>query len=183
MPGNDNAHAIRLYNALLALGGAGAAGEIAQRWPLSKSADYQKQYMWAKTVCGYLEEHFKEKSITEIRVRCYCEDGVAAANRMRGYLRQVSGDLNGFAQMHNWREKGPKIEVIKGGLLYIYPICGCSCVKQASGPLSKTWCYCTLGRAKKLFSQVFGPKVEVELWETIKSGGKRCVIFVDLHKV
>ena len=37
-----------------------------------------------------------------------------------------------------------------------------------------------MGHARKLFSQVFGPHIEVELWETIKSGGKRCVVFVEL---
>ncbi len=46
--------------------------------------------------------------------------------------------------------------------------------------MPKTWCYCTLGHARKLFSQVFGPQIQAELWETVKSGGKRCVVFVEL---
>lgn len=182
MPNNDNAHAIRLYNALLALGGGGAAEELAETYPLSKSADVQKKYNWVRNVCRYLEDHYGEESIIAIRSRCHCEDGTAAANRMRSYLKQTGGDLEEFARLHNWKEKGPKIEVTRGGLLYIYPECYCSCVKRVDGPVPKTWCYCTLGHAKKLFSQVFGPRVEAELWETIKSGGKRCVIFVELKK-
>lgn len=182
MAENDNAHAIRLYNALLALGGAGAAEEIAEKHPLSKSAGRQREYIWAKNICSCLEERYSGKSLIAIRSRCYCEDGTAAANRMRGYLRQSGGNLEEFARMHNWKEKGPKVEVVKGGLLYIYPQCRCSCVKQAEGPISQTWCYCTLGHVKKLFSQAFGPHIEAELWETVKSGGKRCVIFVELKK-
>ena len=180
MPSNDNAHAIGLYNALLALGGGGAAEELAQQHPLSKSADVPKKYQWALAVCRYLEEHYSEKTIAAIRARCYCEDSAALANRMRSYLNQVGGDLNEFARLHNWKEKNAKIEVIKGGLLYCYPECYCSCLKGAEGPAPKAWCYCTLGHARKLFSQVFGPHIEAELWETIKSGGKRCVVFVEL---
>lgn len=63
MPSNDNAHAIRLYNALLALGGGGAAEELAQQHPLSKSADDLKKYQWALAVCRYLEEHYSEKPL------------------------------------------------------------------------------------------------------------------------
>ncbi len=33
-------------------------------------------------------------------------------------------------------------------LFFSYPTCYCSCVKKINKPLSKTWCFCTLGYTK-----------------------------------
>ena len=45
--------------------------------------------------------------------------------------------------------------------------------------LSKIWCYCTLGNAEGIFSEVLKKEVHVVLLESIKTGGNKCVIEVE----
>ena len=63
-------------------------------------------------------------------------------------------------------------------VLFCYPECYCACVKRVPQELSKTWCYCTLSNAERIFSKVFKKDVKVTLLESIKSGSNRCVIEV-----
>ena len=94
-----------------------------------------------------------------------------------GYLAKA-GDLAEFAGIFNQKEKSVRLESAEDGLLFIYPECYCACVKRVPEPVPRTWCLCTLGHVRSLFSQVLGREPEVELLETVKSGGERCVIKV-----
>ena len=176
MAKNDNAHALRFYESL-ARADEEAAIEFAAEHPLSKSADYRKKFDWAMAQCDFLERRFSPEDIADIRARCHCEAGSAMAARMRGYLAKA-GDMAEFAGLFNAKEKYVTLEAVEGGLLFIYPECCCSCVKRVDGPVSKTWCLCTLGHVRSLFGQVLGREPEAELLETVKSGGSRCVIKV-----
>jgi len=178
MAKNDNAHAVRFYHSLAQLD-EGAAVEFAGQHPLSKSAGYEKKFAWAQEQCAFLEERFSPEDIGDIRARCHCEDGKAIAARMRGYLNKA-GDLQGMAELHNQKETYGRLEAVEDGLLLIYPQCYCSCVKRVDAPISKTWCLCTLGHARELFSAVFDKPVQVQLLESVKTGGERCVIKVAL---
>lgn len=180
MPKNDNAHALRFYDSLAQLDQK-AAGQFAEEHPLSKSADFQKKFAWAKAQCEFLEGRFSPEEIAQVRARCRCEDGKSLAARMRGYLDKAGENLDEFAALHNAKEAYGRLEAAEDGLLLIYPQCYCSCVKRVEEPISKTWCLCTLGHAKSLFSAVFGKSVEAELLETVKSGGARCVIKVTIE--
>ena len=99
---------------------------------------------------------------------------------MSTYLKKGES-IKEFVRLHNENEKYGTLEYIdENTFLMCYPQCYCSCVKHVEGILPKTWCYCTLGYAKKLFSQVFDEKIEVELLESVKTGGKRCAVKVTL---
>lgn len=176
MAKNDNAHAVRLYESLSRLDES-AAIEFAQRHPLSKSADYKKKFAWAKAQCEFLEERFSPEETADIRAGCHCEAGSALAARMRGYLSKAA-DLSEFARVFNEKEKYVTLEAEEDGLLFIYPECYCACVKRTPEPISRTWCLCTLGHIRGLMSQVLGREPQVELLETIKSGGERCIVKV-----
>ncbi len=176
MAKNDNSHAVRFYESLAKLEEE-AAVEFAEKHPLSKSADIAKKFAWAKAQCAFLEERFPPEDMAEVRARCHCEAGAAMARRMRGYLEK-SADLSEFARMFNQREKYVSLEAVEDGLLFIYPECYCSCVKRVPEPISRTWCLCTLGHIRGLMSQVLDREPQVELLETIKSGGERCVVKV-----
>lgn len=77
-------------------------------------------------------------------------------------------------------EKFAQLEYIsENKLLFCYPSCYCACVKRVPKELSKTWCYCTLGNAEGIFEKLFLKQVKMELVETIKSGGERCVMSVE----
>ena len=174
MAKNDNAHAVRFYESLAGLEEE-AAIEFAERHPLSKSADFKKKFDWAQAQCAFLEERFSPEDIEAVRSRCHCEDGESVAARMRGYLAKAK-DLAEFAELHNQKETYGRLEAVEGGLLLIYPQCYCSCVKRVPEPISKTWCLCTLGNARRIFSAVFDRPVEVQLLDSVKTGGERCVI-------
>lgn len=178
MAKNDNAHALRFYDSLAKLDEE-AAIEFAEKHPLSKSADIRKKFDWARVQCGFLEERFSPEDIAEIRAGCHCEAGAAMAARMRGYLAKA-GDMAEFAGLFNAKEKYVTLEAVEGGLLFIYPECYCACVKRVPEPISRTWCLCTLGHVRGLMAQVLGREPEVELLETIKSGGERCVVKVKI---
>ncbi len=180
MPKNDNAHALRFYDSLAQLDEE-AAIRFAQEHPLSKSADYRKKFLWAKEQCRFLEENLSPDDIEAVRARCHCEAGAALARRMRGYL-ESSASLEEFAALFNEKEKYVTLEAVPGGVRLIYPECYCACVKRVEEPISRTWCLCTLGHVRGLFRQVLGHEAEVELLETIKTGGARCVVEVKMER-
>lgn len=63
MPKNDNAQSIRLVDSLRKNCSDAVAEELAQRYPLSKSADFEKKFKWAEGVCSYLDSNFSEDEI------------------------------------------------------------------------------------------------------------------------
>lgn len=179
MPKNDNAHSLRLTESLRNTVGDAAAADFAEKYPLSKSADIEKKFTWAKNACAYLEENFDGDTIKAIRRACRCNDGKSIAAKMGKYLNRT-GSIKEFAEEFNAHETFASLEYVsENQLVFCYPECYCACVKRVPGLLSKTWCYCTLGNAEGIFTELFGKTVKVELMESIKSGGSRCAIRVE----
>jgi len=52
--------------------------------------------------------------------------------------------------------------------------CLCPLVENGPSVLSGTYCHCSVGYVRELFSSSTDQKVEVELLESVKRGGKRC---------
>lgn len=52
--------------------------------------------------------------------------------------------------------------------------CGCPLVEKDPEGLSGTYCQCSVGFVRALFSRHLGRSVQVELLEALKSGGKTC---------
>lgn len=178
MAKNDHAHSLRLVDSLAENAGSDAAQAFAEKYPLSKSADIERKYEWAKAACAYLEDHFDTPAIMKIRKSCSCNDGKTIAAKLLKYLRHAES-IRAFADQFNQHETFARIEYISDHhILFCYPECYCACVKRVPRPLSKTWCYCTLGNAEKIFTAVFNQPVEVTLVESIKTGADQCVIDV-----
>lgn len=179
MPKNDNAHSIRMKNALEKSFGTDIAIEFEEKHPLSQSADVGKKYEWAKEICCFLEERFKEEQIVSIRRECRCNDGKSIAQKMLKYLKR-SENIKSFTEDFNRNETFARLEYIgENKLLFCYPQCYCACVKRIPEPLPKTWCYCTLGNAQGIFEELFQKEVTVSLLESIKTGAAKCVIEVE----
>lgn len=178
MTKNDNAHSVRLTESLKRNVGAGAAGEFAAQYPLSKSANVDKKYEWARNACQYLERNFDVDTIVRIRKDCSCNDGKSIANKLSKYLRSASS-IEEFVDKFNESETFAQMEYkADRHILFCYPVCYCACVKRVPQELSRTWCYCTLGNAEGIFSRVFQKDVEVTLVQSIKTGADRCIIDV-----
>lgn len=180
MAKNDHAHALRLWESIRVHAGADEADALATMYPLSKSAGVEKKMAWAQQVCAYLDDRFDENDVISIRKDCKCNDGKSIAAKIQRYLssagsiRQMVEDFNAgetFAQM---------VYLSDRKLLFCYPQCYCACIKRAEGSVPQSWCYCTLGNAQSIFRQVFPQEnISVALLESIKTGGKRCVIRVE----
>lgn len=54
-------------------------------------------------------------------------------------------------------------------------------VKETEEPISKTYCNCSLGWMKSLFKTLLDKPVEVEILESIVSGGKACRFVINLE--
>ena len=72
MAKNDNAHLLRMVESLRQNIGENRANEFEEKYPLSKSADIEKKFEWAKAACNYLEENFDAELIYKIRKECRC---------------------------------------------------------------------------------------------------------------
>lgn len=171
----NNPQALKLYDSLVIATGQSAADAFADALPLSKSAGYVRKFEWAEDACSYLEKNFEVDTITQIRMKCYCNESIDKAQKMKAVLTK-SKDLDEFAEKYNQSQSDSTIEIIDGQIYFCYPQCYCSAVKRVDMPLSRTWCLCTLGFAQSLFEKVFGCKIKAELIESIKTGGKRCVV-------
>jgi len=83
-------------------------------------------------------------------------------------LNRIIGDEEYF------KLKGNKIEAK-------FNQCYCDLgVKVAKEPLPKTYCYCSLGWLKDLFKILLEKDVNVEMLETIVSGGNACKFVIHL---
>ena len=179
MAKNDNAHAVRLLDSLRKNVGDKAADEFGEKYPLSKAANIEKKYEWAKYVCVYLEKHFDPQMMMTLRKACRCNDGKAIANKILKYLKQTDS-IEQFVKAFNQKETFASLEYISDNrILFCYPECYCACIKRVAGEVSRAWCYCTLGNAEAIFQEVFHKEVKVTLLESIKTGGNRCVIEVE----
>ena len=179
MAKNDNAHSIRLLDSLRRNLGNDVADEVDEKYPLSKSADIQKKYEWAKSVCEYLDVHFDTETIMTLRKECRCNDGKSIATKILKYLNKADSTEQ-FVKDFNENESFASLEYISDNkILFCYPECYCACVKRVPGEVSKSWCYCTLGNAEGIFKEVFKKEIKVTLLESIKTGGERCVIEVE----
>jgi len=174
MPKSDNKHAINLYNGIEKHVGHAEAEDFLAKLPLSKSADYIKKFKWAGEVCAYLEERFTDDEIRKIRMDCSCEPGDKAEKARKLY--EGSADNNDFCEKFNAFATGNFLSHDGSGFYLTYPICYCSCVQRVKENLSKSWCVCTLGYTEKMFSHILSRKVEVELLESVKTGGEKCVM-------
>ena len=179
MAKNDNAHSLRMVESLRRNIGDEVACEVDEKYPLSKSADIEKKFQWAKDVCNYLEEHIDAEALVKVRKECRCNDGKSIANKILKYLKK-SNDIKGFVDLFNENETFAFLEYIsENKILFCYPECYCACVKRIPRELSTAWCYCTLGNAEGIFQEVFKKDVKVTLLESIKTGADRCVIEVE----
>lgn len=177
MAKNDNFHAIRLHSALSEYVGSEKADRFAELHPLGKSADVSKKTRWVLEACRYLEETCPQELILLIREKCVCTDCTSAAKLMRSCLNK-SNSIREFVNLFNRKDSsGGYLEYVgERELLLCYPTCFCACVKRSPDPVPRTWCLCSVGYAKRLFSQVFDFEFSAELVSSVKIGGERCAI-------
>lgn len=178
MAKTDNPHTIRLYQSILKYSDEDTAERIANRVHLSKSSDFVKKIRWAECICADLEKAFDENTVKLIRMDCACGSDPKRIKELKSVFLESSG-IDDFVEKVNLLDKGFTLLHEDHSLFLIYPQCYCSCVKRGYPAITKTWCYCTLGYTKKLFEGIFDHAVEVDLLESVKTGGSVCKIKID----
>jgi len=177
MAKTDNPHSERLYQSLLTHTDEATAAQIAHHIPLSKSADFKKKFAWAEDVCQSLMARFDDETIRAIRMDCACSPEMGKIGSLQK-LYAKSSDLDDFAAKANAHSQGFTIRHENDALFLCYSECYCSCVKRVDKEVPVSWCYCTLGYTKKMFTHILGRAVGVELIESVKTGGRQCIIKV-----
>ncbi|MBN2171361.1 MAG: hypothetical protein JW819_08580 [Candidatus Krumholzibacteriota bacterium] len=94
-----------------------------------------------------------------------------------GYALERDGDAVSFTFSWGRDHQNPWGLTMRDGY--------CMCPLVESGPpgLSPTFCQCSTGYVAELFRRRTGGPVEVELLESLKTGGSDCVFRVTLHGV
>ncbi len=175
MPKTDNPHSIRLYDSLVKHADEATAQRIAHKIPISKSADADKKFAWAQSICVDLEKEMDDETIKAIRMDCACGPDAGKISSLKKLYRSCP-DMEAFAEKATGLKQGYEMKFEDQSLYLFYPQCYCSCVKRIQQPLSKTWCYCTLGYTKKMFEGILDRPVTVELLDSVKMGGEKCII-------
>ena len=166
----------QLYDALLAHTDEQTAKSIACCVPLPKAPSDSKRLDWVNAFCGRLEADFDETAIQNIRENSGCTPPAGKLQKVR-HMFESAKHVSDFCERFN-KEYAPgnSLETDGNAVFLTYPVCYCSCVKNLPAPVPKAWCYCSLGYAKKLFSYAFSRDVRVELLESVKTGGAKCVM-------
>ena len=172
---NDNPHMIRFIDSLTKHVSQKDFDEYLSTHRLSKSASIDKKFVWAKSTCNFLMNKYEDDKIKCIRMDCACGPELGKGKKITEIYDKES-DLFLFVEKVNKLNQGFQIEHDGESFYLIYPQCYCSCVKRIDQPLSKVWCYCTLGYTKRMFEYIFSRAVEVELLNSVKIGDDICKI-------
>ncbi len=175
MPKNDNPQALRFLTSMAKHGKQEAGDRFAGEYPLGKSADVRKKMKWAKNLCSFLDENYDNETVKAIRMDCACEPSSAFSGKIRA-IYEKGKDPYAFSKNINMLDLGFTLEYDGNSYILEYPQCYCSCVKRVDETLPRAWCYCTLGYNKRLFENIFGQEVRVELINSVKLGDAVCRI-------
>lgn len=174
----------KLYENILKYSSAEKAKSIAYKKMFSESPTRDEITEWVKYIIDELEKNFDQKTVKEIRTRCYCdEDGRLEQNMkwLKG-LYESSSNINEFVDKVNKHQAG---WYLQDGYLFTKYLDHCSChlLEGITKLDTKTMCYCTAGFNKAIFSHVFEcsfDEIDVDIEKSIKMGDEYCLIKIAL---
>ncbi len=168
-------HDKKLHDNLLKHADEETAANIIRNIPLSKSTTDEDFFKWAEDMCSELESRFDDDTIKRIRMGCACGPSQDHKEKLR-QLFFATKNVEEFARKYNMGNYGSTIRLDGETIYFSYPECYCSLVNKIDKPISKTFCYCSLGYTKEMFEYALGYKFDVELLESIKTGGSKCLM-------
>lgn len=181
MAANDNPNALRFLDSMAKHGEQKPAEKFAKEHALAQATDSGRVFEWAKNLCAFLEENYDDEKIRTIRMDCACGP-VPGDNAQLRSLYEKETDPRVFVEETNKLNAGFSLEYDGEAYYLIYPECYCPCVNSNPEPVSRTWCYCTVGYSRRMFEEIFGTEVEAELVNSIKTGAENCRIRIRQKK-
>lgn len=101
---------------------------------------------------------------------CLAESLVNTAKKLYAKSESITEFLGYLNEAHIG---GGNLHILDGKIIGIYKECYCNIPKQIKG-MNKNYCECSAGWYMRLFSEVFGKNVTVDIIDTISNGATEC---------
>lgn len=187
----------KLFCSLMENGYRDIASKIATEMELPIEADAKQREKWMNCTLGELERCMNDNTMKKVRKGCVCSrkeetripgyKGVfdRTNNRKEQYrkLYLAASSLEQFVDELKKLEDAPgkpSVELIEGKLYKYFYTCTCPFLQDIPAVVPRAWCYCTLGNSEDTFSYAFGRELHGNLIESVKTGGSRCTIEIEL---
>lgn len=117
--------------------------------------------------CGYMMRDGVSRCINDHRIKATKD------------LYTKSKDLEDFIERYN-KHSGGKLELKANAIMATYNRCFCGSVSGTKEKIPLTYCYCGAGWYKRLFEEVLGKPVRVEVLQSIISGAEKCELRIHI---
>jgi len=147
----------------------------------------EKAAEWVKWVVGHMDSMLDDDTKKKVLKACGRSCHIYAfgvASEQKATPEQAAQFLNYMeAQGYEVRREAGTITILYSwgrdhqnpmGLIMSDGYCMCPIVESGPPGLSPTYCHCSAGYVGEMFERWMGRPVEVEILESLKSGGKDC---------
>lgn len=148
--------------------------EIAKEIVYGSDTEPREDAAWVKETMQRLEAAYDKETLVRLRMKCQCGYGMDEKKELVEELYASANSMEEFAGSEKARKAG--LFTQDGELFLSFPFCPCPMLAGVSRLDTKTWCYCTMGYSKKLFEDVWGCGVKVDLLKSIKTGDDMCLM-------
>lgn len=159
-----------IFENVKAASGEQAAWEIVY----GNDAETKDDAAWVKETMRKLEAVYDKETLIRLRMDCQCGYGMEEKKELVRELYDSANNMEEFAGREKARNAG--LFTQNGELFLRFPFCPCPMLANVDQLDTKTWCYCTIGYSKKLFEDVWGCEVDVDLLKSIKAGDDMCLM-------
>ncbi|SNS05344.1 hypothetical protein SAMN05446037_1003159 [Anaerovirgula multivorans] len=130
---------------------------------------------FAKTVMERMENSIDKDICIKIREDCACKPQKALEQAKRLYEKHPKLD-EFLIELQKIGIAGKRLELFNNKIYGLFGLgkCVCNMVKGAKEEIPILYCHCCKGHIKWLYEEVLEKSLEVELTETIISGGEEC---------
>ena len=163
----------------------------ASETPAWRKADKGEQ--WIKSLMDHMDAFLDEETRKIVMQACgrSCYIGAfGVAPKEKPTLEEVEGFVKNFeAQGYKVEREEKKTTIVYSwgrthqnpwGLIMSDGYCMCPLVEKGPDGLSPTFCLCSTGYVREIFARSTGKKVNVELLDSLKRGGKDCIFKIEI---
>lgn len=180
-----NLEPVKLFDNIKKYSDPKLANEIVSKNPLSDNPSDKECAKWVYNICKALDNKLDKKTIANIRQGCFCneEDKLDKSKKWLKEIYDSSLSITDFVNRVN--EYSTQWILDENHLFTKYFDCPCHMLKEVNKLETSTWCECTAGYNREIFSYVFScnrEEIEVKVIDSIKMGGEECVLKITFPK-
>jgi hypothetical protein len=146
-------------------------------------------HAWIQRMMASLDSNLDQATRVKVMQACgracfRSSHGETAAPAKPGDLDRLLEQLRAYVGSEAVRREGNKVyfSYVKTsrGLRVADGYCLCPILESEPKTISKTYCQCSVGYVKDMFDRVSEKPVQVELLESVRTGGKSCRFLIQL---